>query len=692
MYVGVFEGIRGACGRAFGGFYESRGCIQGLWGTFKVKGGIWKPKIESFSNSISRSQSLDLDSVLVHKAEHMTLHVAYQDRRMHAEVDILLSQNARTQYRQLRYVDTWGETALSLAMTLGEERDEVIMKLLHMDHWALGVRCKHTGNFPVHVVFQKVFTLQTRILVAVSSECIVCSHNFSGNTALHLALLSGCDDASIAQLTHILGLKTVMLTVFVHENKAKQIPLVMAIRQACGEKTIIKILERTMLAVSHWMEFFAEWKTNVIGDNITMDQSRIFGSVVCADTETNVVFKSSGYLFCGAMIELESTQDCEDSVRNKRSLICHDFASNVNAQCLRQGSGKMHLKMCAGLGKTLSGSILANIKRMNASNTRLPLQQEIDAADCMAALLIQEEEQYNTAKHAKATRTTKTADSKATKAASNAKIIKTANAGSPATVTKLHISPDNPVPPARTAANTAASVAADNTAANTAANTDADTDANTAANTDANTAANTAANTDANTAANTAVNTDADTDADTDANADANADAATAAKTVAKTAAKTDASTNASTNASTAADTDASTTASTDAAASIAPVTTTCKSAKVTKLHNRRVDPVPPANAASSANSSIDNSTATVSTQHRPEPKGTHTEPSKGGISDESDRRECCMCFGENRNTALVPCHHMCLCDACAVQLMLEPEPQCPICRRHVRKTIKLYF
>jgi len=150
--------------------------------------------------------------------------------------------------------------------------------------------------------------------VAHSSECIVCSHNFNGDTALHLALLSGCDDASIAQLNHILGLKTVMLSVFVHENKAKQIPLVMAIRQACSEKTIIKILERTMLAVSHWMEFFAEWKTNVIGDNVTMDLSRIFGSVVCAETETDVVFRSSGYLFCGSMIELESTQDCEDSM------------------------------------------------------------------------------------------------------------------------------------------------------------------------------------------------------------------------------------------------------------------------------------------------------------------------------------------------------------------------------------------
>jgi len=48
----------------------------------------------------------------------MTLHDAYQNGRMHAEVDILLSQSVRTQYRQLRYVDAWGDTALTLAMTL----------------------------------------------------------------------------------------------------------------------------------------------------------------------------------------------------------------------------------------------------------------------------------------------------------------------------------------------------------------------------------------------------------------------------------------------------------------------------------------------------------------------------------------------------------------------------------------------
>ena len=613
--------MRGQLG-AFRGFYEPLGAFEGLRGSFEVTGGagegghIEPQNRKFFKNRCQDFKNSDLDGVPVRKAEHMTLHVAYQNGRMHAEVDILLSESASMQYKQLRYVDAWGDTALSLAMTLGEERDDVIMKLLHMDHWALGVRSQHTGNFPVHVVFQQGFTLETRILVAHASECIVCSYNLDGNTALHVALLSGCDDATIAQLDHILGLKTVMLSVFVHENKAKQTPLVMAVGRGCSEKTIMKMLERTMLAVSHWMEFFAEWNTNVIGDNVTMDQTRIFGSVVCVETETDVVYKSSGYLFCGSMIELESTQDCENSMRNKRSLICLDFASNVNDQCLQQGNSKMHLKICAKLGKRMRKSILTNITRMNASDARLPIQQEIDAADCMAALLIQEEEQDNTAK---ATKATKAADAKATKAAD-------ANAGNtrnPANITKLHFRPVNHVGPTSIAANTTPSTATC-TAANAAANAAADTAADTAANTAANTS----------TATSTAANT--------------------------------------------------------------ATVSNTCNSAGVPQL---LVNPVRPANAASSANSSIDNrnssidhSTATVSTQHTPEPKSTSTEHSRGHISDANDRRECCMCFGENRNTALVPCHHMCLCETCAVQLMLESKPKCPICRRHVQATIKLYF
>jgi hypothetical protein len=53
---------------------------------------------------------------------------------------------------------------------------------------------------------------------------------------------------------------------------------------------------------------------------------------------------------------------------------------------------------------------------------------------------------------------------------------------------------------------------------------------------------------------------------------------------------------------------------------------------------------------------------------------------------------ECCVCLENVKNTALVPCHHMCICGSCADDLMLNVKPLCPLCRTEVRKIIKLFL
>lgn len=48
---------------------------------------------------------------------------------------------------------------------------------------------------------------------------------------------------------------------------------------------------------------------------------------------------------------------------------------------------------------------------------------------------------------------------------------------------------------------------------------------------------------------------------------------------------------------------------------------------------------------------------------------------------------KCAVCRHANRNTLLVPCHHLALCDGCAAKLAA-----CPICRRSVQSRVRVYL
>eukprot|EP01066_Platyproteum_vivax_P003766 Platyproteum_vivax@DN14739_c0_g1_i1.p1 len=52
--------------------------------------------------------------------------------------------------------------------------------------------------------------------------------------------------------------------------------------------------------------------------------------------------------------------------------------------------------------------------------------------------------------------------------------------------------------------------------------------------------------------------------------------------------------------------------------------------------------------------------------------------------------RECVICLEQERDTAVVPCRHMCLCQSCAEILRLQKGNKCPICREPVSSLIHM--
>ena len=49
---------------------------------------------------------------------------------------------------------------------------------------------------------------------------------------------------------------------------------------------------------------------------------------------------------------------------------------------------------------------------------------------------------------------------------------------------------------------------------------------------------------------------------------------------------------------------------------------------------------------------------------------------------EESEEAECIICLSEPKDTAILPCHHLCVCHGCAQLLLKHGSPECPICRQ----------
>ncbi|CAN6481971.1 unnamed protein product [Victoria cruziana] len=61
---------------------------------------------------------------------------------------------------------------------------------------------------------------------------------------------------------------------------------------------------------------------------------------------------------------------------------------------------------------------------------------------------------------------------------------------------------------------------------------------------------------------------------------------------------------------------------------------------------------------------------------------------STSGFDDDAGK-ECVICMTERRNTAVMPCRHMCMCSECA-EILRHQSNRCPICRNPVEQLMEI--
>ncbi|KAH7573712.1 hypothetical protein JRO89_XS03G0196600 [Xanthoceras sorbifolium] len=59
------------------------------------------------------------------------------------------------------------------------------------------------------------------------------------------------------------------------------------------------------------------------------------------------------------------------------------------------------------------------------------------------------------------------------------------------------------------------------------------------------------------------------------------------------------------------------------------------------------------------------------------------------GFDDSEPGKECVICMTEPKDTAVLPCRHMCMCSECAKALRLQSN-KCPICRQPIQELIEI--
>ncbi|XP_010255889.2 PREDICTED: probable E3 ubiquitin-protein ligase LUL4 [Nelumbo nucifera] len=61
----------------------------------------------------------------------------------------------------------------------------------------------------------------------------------------------------------------------------------------------------------------------------------------------------------------------------------------------------------------------------------------------------------------------------------------------------------------------------------------------------------------------------------------------------------------------------------------------------------------------------------------------------QAGFDDNDPGKECVICMTEPKDTAILPCRHMCMCSECAKALRLQSN-KCPICRQPIEELIEI--
>lgn len=68
---------------------------------------------------------------------------------------------------------------------------------------------------------------------------------------------------------------------------------------------------------------------------------------------------------------------------------------------------------------------------------------------------------------------------------------------------------------------------------------------------------------------------------------------------------------------------------------------------------------------------------------------GVENTVDKSDIDEEDFGKECVICMSEPRDTAVMPCRHMCMCNGCASTFKSQMN-RCPICRQPVEALLKI--
>jgi hypothetical protein len=58
----------------------------------------------------------------------------------------------------------------------------------------------------------------------------------------------------------------------------------------------------------------------------------------------------------------------------------------------------------------------------------------------------------------------------------------------------------------------------------------------------------------------------------------------------------------------------------------------------------------------------------------------------------QDDETLCVLCFDAPKDHIILPCFHVCVCEACAKQLTQMEKPSCPICRTAIQQTNKVFL
>ncbi|OVA02966.1 zinc finger protein [Macleaya cordata] len=61
----------------------------------------------------------------------------------------------------------------------------------------------------------------------------------------------------------------------------------------------------------------------------------------------------------------------------------------------------------------------------------------------------------------------------------------------------------------------------------------------------------------------------------------------------------------------------------------------------------------------------------------------------EANFDDNDSGKECVICMSEPKDTAVLPCRHMCMCSECAKELRLQTN-KCPICRQPIEELIEI--